>query len=518
MIVAHETPFSCENYIHITYELFSAYIGCGLQKTKRFKGTLAMKIMEFEYIFEEVKIKPSNAPKFTLNGEEIDIWSEKFANYHSKSIVDYVRENLVRYEQMQIDPFSEIVGKKVEKELVKTALMSGSNILFKGKKGYGKTTFSKSILKLLPEKILAIKGCKIHDDPTQPVCFSCKKRVLEANSVELTFVPRKWIRIPGDPMMTTRQLIGGISIQKIREGYDLDHPEVFTPGRVLKAHRGLAYFDELGSIPSALQTLLHELFEEKQITTPEGDIIPMRIDALIIASTNPANYKGVSDIKEPLLDRMEQIDIGPPETIEEEIEIGLKNMSLKKGARIPEWHLKILASAVRCMRSKNCRYANRIEVEPSCRATIKLFDHVRASATRKGHEAVMLSDYGERFEIVKLALRSRFEIDYDAEISKDEIVEAVVNDAIDSVCSSIYASIPRNVFNDIMEAIAEMRVVNVYKANGFSQFAHSMCKDSNEIKSALEILLESIARCSGLVERIGDGIYAYKAYDRQTRV
>lgn len=470
--------------------------------------------MEFEYIFEEVKVNRSNAPKFRLNGEEIDIWSKEFADFHSKSITDYVRENLIRYEYLKKDPFHEIVGKSKEKELVKTALMSGSNILFKGKKGYGKTTFSKSILKLLPEKLLAIKGCKIHDDPTQPVCFSCKKKVLEENVVDLVFIPRKWIRIPGDPMMTTRQLIGGISIQKIREGYDLDHPEVFTPGRVLKAHRGIAYFDELGSIPSALQTLLHELFEEKQVTTPEGDIVPMRIDALIIASTNPANYKGVSDIKEPLLDRMEQIDIGAPETIEEEIEIGLKNMSLKEGARIPVWHLKILANAVRCMRSKNCRFANRIEVEPSCRATIKLFDHIRASATRKGHEAVMLSDYGENFEIVKLALRSRFEIDYDAEISKDEIVEGVVNDSIDNVCSSIYASIPRDVFGELIERIAEIKVLNAYKANGISEFAASICSHSSEIKSAIEIILESIARCSGLVERIGDGIYAYKAYDR----
>ncbi|MEM3478137.1 MAG: ATP-binding protein, partial [Archaeoglobaceae archaeon] len=111
--------------------------------------------MEFEYIFEEVKVKPSNAPKFRLNGEEIDIWSEEFAVFHSKSIADYVRENLIRYELFEKDPFPAIVGKSKEKELVKTALMSGSNILFKGKKGYGKTTFSKSVLKLLPEKSLA---------------------------------------------------------------------------------------------------------------------------------------------------------------------------------------------------------------------------------------------------------------------------------------------------------------------------------------------------------------------------
>ncbi|MEM4156046.1 MAG: AAA family ATPase [Archaeoglobaceae archaeon] len=473
--------------------------------------------MEFEYIFEEVKVKPSNAPKFVLNGKEVDIWSENLSYYHSKSISNYIRDNLMRYESKGKDPFNEIVGKKVEKDMVKTALMSGSNILFKGKKGYGKTTFSKSISKLLPDKLLAIKGCKIHDDPTQPVCFSCKKKVLEAEEVELTFIPRKWIRIPGDPMTTTRQLIGGVSIQKIKEGYDLDHPEVFTPGRVLKAHRGIAYFDELGSIPSALQTLLHELFEERQITTPEGDIVPMKIDTLVVASTNPANYKGVSDIKEPLLDRMEQIDIGPPETAEEEIEIGLRNMNLKEGSMIPEWHLRILVNAVRCMRNKNCRYANRIEVEPSCRATIKLFDHVRASATRKGHEAVMLSDYGENFEVVKLALKSRFEVDYENEISKDEIIEGVLNDSIDAVCSSIYSMIPRNTFGDMIEEIARRKIVNAYDLNGIvTSFASSICSRKEELRSAIEIVLEAISRCSGLIDRAGDGVYVYKAYDRQT--
>ncbi len=472
-----------------------------------------------EYIFEEVRITERNAPKFILDGEEVDIWSEEYVNYHSKSVSDYIREKLIEFEREGIDPFSEIVGKEVEKDMVKTALMSGSNILFKGKKGYGKTTFSKTISKLLPDRILAIKGCRIHDDPTQPTCFSCKKKLMEEDTVELTFIPKKWIRIAGDPMMTTRQLIGGISLQKIKEGYDLDHPEVFTPGRVLKAHRGIAYFDELGSIPSSLQTLLHELLEEKQITTPEGDIIPMKIDTLVIASTNPANYRGVSDIKEPLLDRMEQIDIGPPETLEEEIEIGLKNMAIKKDI-IPEWHLRILAGAVRCMRSRNCRYSARIEVEPSCRATIKVFDHVAASALRNSREAVVLADYGKDFSNIKLALKSRFEVDYEDELSKDDVIVGVVNDSIDTVCGEIYSEIPRNIFGGLMEELSEMGEIDVYNENGLKSyrnlwtFLSSICRKKSEINSALEITLEAIARCTGLVEKMSDGVYVYTAYDR----
>ncbi len=470
-----------------------------------------------DYIFEEVVVKPSNSPEYILNGEEVDLWSDEYIYYHSKSIIDYVRERILEFEKKSEDPFFEIIGKSLEKEMVKNALLSGSNILFVGKKGYGKTTFSKSILKLLPEKILAIKGCKIHDNPTHPTCFSCKKKVLESNSVELVWIPRKWVRIPGDPMMTTRQLIGGISIQKIREGYDLDHPEVFTPGRVLKANRGIAYFDELGAIPSALQTMLHELIEEKQITTPEGDILPLRIDSIFIASTNPANYRGTSDIKEPLMDRMEAIPIGPPETLEEEIQIGLKNMSLRYGAILPEWHLKILARTVRFARMKDrCRYASHIEVEPSCRATIKLFDHVRASATRKGREVVMLSDYGERYEVIKLGLRSRMELDYEDGISKDEIIEKLVEEAINRTCGEIYSQIQSEEFTSIMKDINESERIDVHSDN-LEEFrniwdkAVKISKNENEIISAIEIILEAIWRCTELIDKVGDGVYEFKA-------
>jgi len=321
--------------------------------------------------------------------------------------------------------------------------------------------------------------------------------------------------------MTTRQLIGGISIQKIREGYDLDHPEVFTPGKVLKAHRGIAYFDELGAIPSALQTLLHELLEEKQITTPEGDIIPMKIDTIVIASTNPANYKGVADIKEPLLDRMEEIPIGPPETLEEEIEIGLRNMSLKEGAILPEWHLRTLARIVRLARCKECKISNIIELEPSCRATIKLFDHLRASATRKGHECAMLIDYGKNYEIVKLALRSRMEVEYEDEISKDEVIRRLTEEAINKTCSEIYNKIPRDEFKGLMNDLAEFcfEPIEVERVNGFEEFEHIyrslllIARDRAEMRSAFEILLESIKRCTGLIEKVGFGKYVYSGYE-----
>lgn len=477
-------------------------------------------------------IKESNAPRFLLYSEEVDIWSPEYLPYHSKTPIDYVIERILEGEKAGVDLFPSVVGKQREKELVKNALLSGSPILLKGPKGYGKTTFSKAIAELLPKKILAVKGCKIYDDPTRPVCFSCKKKLLEENTVELVWVPRIWVRIPGDPMMTTRQLIGGISIQKIREGYDLDHPEVFVPGRALKANRGVGYFDELGALPSAMQTLLHELFEEHQVTTLEGDIVPFKISTLELASTNPANYRGTNPIKEPLLDRMEEIEIGPPETLEEEIEIGIRNMFYWKWRgeepRIPRWHREIVARIVRYAREKErFDFTRRIESEPSCRATIKLFDHLQSKALRSGRMVPLLSDYGENLEIVKLALMGRIEVEFGLSERKAEIVERLFGEAKRQTCRQIYNSLPGERFTEFYEALREMgeeadgkraipislETVSKLKTkpiiNEYVTFLSGESQPDPELYlSTIEMILESMATCTPrLVERRGKTYY-----------
>ncbi len=472
-----------------------------------------------ELIFEDIKLTRGNSPEFTLKGKEIDIWSAPNNFFHSKSTIDYITEKILECERKGEDVFPSIVGKESEKELVKNALLSGSSVLFKGKKGYGKTTFSKAIAELLPSKVLSIRGCKINDDPTHPSCFSCKKKILENKKVELAWTPRIWIRIPGDPMLTTRQLIGGISIQKIRGGYDLDHPEAFIPGRALKANRGVGYFDELGAVPSSLQTLLHEFFEEHQVTTVEGDIVPFKIDTLELASTNPANYRGINPIKEPLLDRMEEIEIGPPESLEEEIEIGLRNAYYTRNSgnhiSIPYWHLKILARTVRYARNKDkCEIARKIESEPSCRATIKLFDHLQSRAVRMKRTVPLTSDYGLSYEIIKLAIKGRIEVEYAYLEKKDEIIEELVDEALRKTCKEIYDALPQEKFTAFFKSLNRHSesvdkgkflpmnlndVLKLRKDEIINEYVNIIARSKNISEdlylSTIDIILKSISYC-----------------------
>jgi magnesium chelatase subunit I len=385
---------------------------------------------------------------------------------------------------------------------------------------------------------LAIRGCKIYDDPTRPVDYACKYKIMRAleggEEVELVEIPPPFIRLPGDPQLTSRQLIGGISIQRVREGYDLDHPEVFLPGRALKGNRGLIYIDELGAIPSVLQTLLHELFEEKQVTTTEGDIVPFKIDTIVIASTNPANYRGTNPIKEPLLDRMEKIQVNPPKSLEEEVEIGLRNMYVvkEKGQKpnMPYWHLEIGALAIRSLRRS-------AETGPSCRATIKLYDHLKSVAIRKGRQIPLLIDYGKSYGVAKLALLGRVEFPEESPRSVGERIEEIVEKSIDEICKQVYARIPSDKFGDFYEelrrvcedrAVVDLELVshlkksslvdsvvnNLLKEDKYGAVDEDLLKNEECYLACAEMLLESLARClPACVEKRGN---AYLLHELKT--
>ncbi|MFQ6011650.1 MAG: ATPase [Nitrososphaerales archaeon] len=479
-------------------------------------------------LFENVKATPQSH-RFFLAGEEVDLARKPFLQYHSLAPDEYIRLRILEAEKSGQDVFPEIVGKNLEKELVKDALFSGSPIIFRGEKGYGKTTFSKAIAKLLPERLLTIDGCSIHDDPIQPKCFSCRSKLISHDEIHLAWTPRIWVRIPGDPMLTTRQLIGGISIQKIREGYDLDSPDVFIPGRALKANRGVGYFDELGAIPTSLQTMLHELFEEGQVSTSEGDIFPLGISSIEVASTNPANYKGTSPIKEPLLDRMEAVEIGPPATLEEEIEIATRNLhssSLPDSQpSIPYWHERIIARNVRFARnSDESEIASKLQVRPSCRATIKLFDHVLSKALIGGRRVPLLRDYGDEREMLKLALAGRIELDYGVKETKEDIIRSLFEEALKETSKEMYDLIPDEDFEVFYKGILKCAT----KENGHSYLSidetsikklknstvvHSTLKsiingNEDHYVSAVEILLLSMSLCiPSYVERRGTKYY-----------
>lgn len=133
----------------------------------------------------------------------------------------------------------------------------------------------------------------------------------------------------------------------------------------------------------------------------------------------------------------------------------------------------------------------------------------------------MLIDYGKNYEIVKLGLRSRIELDYEDEMSKDEVIVKLTEEAINRTCSEIYAMIPRDSFGKLMEDIAQIcgEGYHVEEDVDFRAYENLyrvlvlIAKRPEELSSAFEILLESIRRCTGLIDRVDFGRYVYEGYE-----
>jgi magnesium chelatase subunit I len=113
------------------------------------------------------------------------------------------------------------------------------------------------------------------------------------------------------------------------------------------------------------------------------------------------------------------------------------------------------------------------------------------------------------------------EIEYEDEISKDDVIVKLTEEALNRTCGEIYEKIPRNEFKGLMNDLAEFcfEPVDVEKAKDFEDFEYLyrtlllIARRKEELRSAFEILLESIKRCTGLIEKVGFGRYVYAGYE-----
>src|SRR5882724_6325751 len=94
----------------------------------------------------------------------------KASDYHTKSIKEEIRNNLIGKLQRKETTFSGIVG--YEDSVipdVERALLSKHNILFLGLRGQAKTRMARQMVELMDEYIPTIAGSEINDDPMHPI-------------------------------------------------------------------------------------------------------------------------------------------------------------------------------------------------------------------------------------------------------------------------------------------------------------------------------------------------------------
>lgn len=212
---------------------------------------------------------------------------------------------------------------------VTTALLSGTNLLFLGPPGSGKTSLAKDIWDLYPKEVVSVAGCPVQDDPfslvdeafhhTVPACPYCKtmyggvslkelgeydpKRV-DASKVPVTRHRLReghgLSRVQGSPEVFPDNLTGAINLAKLEEIGDPNSPLVLEPGKVLQANRGLLLVDEIGKLPRGTQNVLLQALQEN-IVTPAKSRESFPASFVAIATSN---LQDLDNVTEPLIGRL----------------------------------------------------------------------------------------------------------------------------------------------------------------------------------------------------------------------
>src|SRR6266513_4711905 len=105
-----------------------------------------------------------------------ELRSSKFseARIRYRSVKDELRENLLRKLDRRETILPGIVGydDSVVPQIV-NALLSRHNFILLGLRGQAKSRILRELTRLLDERMPAVEGCEINDNPYAPICKGC---------------------------------------------------------------------------------------------------------------------------------------------------------------------------------------------------------------------------------------------------------------------------------------------------------------------------------------------------------
>jgi magnesium chelatase subunit I len=354
------------------------------------------------------------------------------------SVRDEMRKNLVHCLESGKRILPGIVGyEETVIPEIENAILSGHHMVFLGERGQAKSRIIRGLISLLDERIPAVQGCEINDNPYQPICRVCRKKAEElGDRLPIAWVDRdsRYGEKLATPDVSIADLVGEIDPIKVAEGRYLADEETIHYGLVPRTNRGIFAINELPDLTEKVQVGLFNLMEEKDVQI-KGYKIRLPLDVVIVASANPEDYTSRGRIITPLKDRFDmQIRTHYPKKIDDELAIMEQEAgSLEKRSKkvqVPAFMKEILGNLTfEARKSNEINQASGVSV----RVTINNYESLISNAEKRALRCKE-ADIVPRISDLHALLASttgKIEIEYVGEDKKEgELVEKLLNRSV----------------------------------------------------------------------------------------
>ena len=365
----------------------------------------------------------------------------KQSGYVVRSVREEMRRNLLdRLSKREpllrgIVGFDETVVPEIE-----NAILAGHHMVFLGERGQAKSRIIRSLIALLDPETPVVAGCEINDNPLEPICRACRRRLdSEGDALPIAWIARdvRYGEKLATPDVSIADLIGEIDPVKVAEGRYLSDEETIHYGIVPRTNRGIFAINELPDLTEKVQVGLFNLMEEKDVQI-KGYKIRLPLDVVIVASANPEDYTNRGRIITPLKDRFDvQIRTHYPRELAHEIAIMEQELPLLdrggRSAGVPDFMKQIVAQLTFEARGSNeINQTSGVSVRMTINNYESLLSNAEKRAVRLGEPEIVprITD----LPALVASTSGKIEVEYGGESQKeDDLVERLLSRAVRKV-------------------------------------------------------------------------------------
>ncbi len=372
------------------------------------------------------------------NAEPTTIGELRQSGYKVVPVREEMRNNLVRHMQQSDAMFAGIVGfEETVIPQLENATLAGQDLILLGERGQAKTRLLRSLVSLLDERIPAVAGCEINDNPFDPICRACRDQVTDlGDNTPISWIERdsRYSEKLATPDISIADLIGEVDPIKVAEGRYLADELAIHYGLVPRTNRGIFAINELPDLAERIQVGLFNLMEERDVQI-KGYRVRLPLDIVLVATANPEDYTNRGRIITPLKDRYgAQIRTHYPRTIEHEMDIMEQERARfpnEGSVQVPDYMREVIAELTAlARRSSDINQRSGVSVRVSIANYETLISNALRRSIRLGEDTVsprvtdlpfLVASFSGKVEL------ETFEEGREARIMEDLAKRAVLN-------------------------------------------------------------------------------------------